>query len=724
MYAEVLVEYPVKSLNKAFTYSVPDSFKDIIKIGMKVLVPFNKRNINGIILKLHHNKPVYKTLSIKDILNKDFYLNDEQIKIAYYLSEITLCPLISAFQTMLPPALKVNKNEKYDLYETYVYLNDKDIVNKYIKEHPRALKQIMMINTIKDKKVLKTSLNASIANILIKNNILLTLKKKKYRLKAKDITTSKLKLNDEQKIAYETVKENLNKHDIYLLKGVTGSGKTEVYMHLISEVIKSNKTALVLVPEICLTTQMIDRFYSRFGKDVAIFHSALSIGEKYDEYLKIYNDKIKIVVGTRSSLFVPLKNLGIIIIDEEHSDNYKQENTPRYDAINIATFRAKYNNIPLLLASASPSLEAMARADKKVYKLLTLENRVNNIKLPKITLVDMTKEIRLKNYLFSSILKEKMIKCISKGEQIILLLNRRGFATFISCKSCGYTYKCPYCDISLTYHKPENQLRCHYCGYFIKKNDLCPSCHEKALVFDGVGTQKVEEELLKVLPSAKVIRMDQDTTSKKNSYQKIIDNFENKKYDILLGTQMISKGLDFKNVTLVGIINADTSLNIPDFRANEKTFNLLYQTSGRSGRGDKEGEVIIQTYNPDNKILNYVKNNDYNNFYLYEMNIRHKLKYPPYTYLVLINIKGKDLENIEKESNIIKNYLQRYLDEKTIVLGPTPSYMFKVKNIYNLQIIIKYTYDDKLIDILKQLDQNYLINNKISVDITFNPVKF
>ncbi len=724
MFADVLVEYPVKSLDKAFTYEVPKKDIGIIKIGMKVLVPFNKRNINGIILRLHNNKPEYNTLSIISILNKDFYLNDEQIKIAYYLSESTLCPLITAFQAMLPPALKIDKNKDYKLYDIYVYLNKDDIVNKYILEHKTAYKQIELIKSIGDKKVLKSSLNNALVNTLIKNNVLFTLKKQKYRIDAKDITSEKLILNKEQQIAYNTIKNNLNKYDTYLLKGVTGSGKTEVYMHLIDDIINQNKTALVLVPEICLTTQMIERFYHRFGRDVAIFHSGLSIGEKYDEYLKIYKGEVKIVVGTRSSLFVPLNNLGIIIIDEEHSDNYKQENTPRYDAIDIATFRCKYNNIPLLLASASPSLESMARADKKVYKLLTLENRVNDIKMPKISLVDMKEEIRRKNYLFSSILKEKMIKCIAKGEQIILLLNRRGFSTFISCKSCGYTYKCPHCDISLTYHKTTNNLRCHYCGYFRKKDDLCPSCHDKTLIYDGVGTQKLEEELLKILPSVKVIRMDQDSTSKKNSYQKIIDDFENKKYDVLLGTQMISKGLDFKNVTLVGIINADTSLNIPDFRANEKTFDLLYQTSGRSGRGEKEGEVIIQTYNPDNKVLNYVKNNNYNGFYLYEMSIRHKLKYPPYTYLVLINIKGKDYENIYKEAGIIKDYLTKNIDEKSIILGPTPSYMFKVNNTYNLQIIIKYTYDDKLKETLKNLDQNYLLNKMISIDITFNPVKF
>jgi len=435
-------------------------------------------------------------------------------------------------------------------------------------------------------------------------------------------------------------------------------------------------------------------------------------------------DEVKIVVGTRSSIFVPLKNLGLIIIDEEHSETYKQDSTPRYSAIDMAAYRAKYHNIPLILASATPSLESKARADKGVYQLITLNKRANNLELPNTTIVDMTDEIKKRNFIFSSLLQEKISDRLNKKEQVILLLNRRGFSTFISCASCGYTYKCPNCDITLTYHKTTNNLRCHYCGYFQKKDEVCPKCQEKSLNYLGLGTQKLEEEILKLYPSAKVIRMDQDTTSKKGSYQKIIDDFADNKHDILLGTQMISKGLDFKNVTLVGVINADTSLNIPDFRANEKTFSLLYQTSGRSGRDKKKGEVIIQTFNPENEVLNYVKNNDYQNFYLYEMNIRHKLRYPPYTYICQILVKSDDYDLASKKANEIKKILLSKIDKKSNVFGPTPCSIFKVNNIFHFQLMIKYTFDEKLKAALKEIDELFASDKKVNIDITFNPSRF
>ena len=344
--------------------------------------------------------------------------------------------------------------------------------------------------------------------------------------------------------------------------------------------------------------------------------------------------------------------------------------------------------------------------------------------LPETILVDMQEEIKKRNFIFSEILKDKISEKLLNKEQVILLLNRRGFSTFITCSACGYTYKCPNCDITLTYHKTSNNLRCHYCGYYIKKDDLCPNCHENALNYLGLGTQKLEEELKKLYPNANIIRMDQDTTSKKGSYQRIIDDFADEKYDILLGTQMISKGLDFKNVTLVGIINADTSLNIPDFRANEKTFNLLYQTSGRAGRDKKPGEVIIQTFNPENEVLKFVKDNNYEAFYNYEMDIRHKLKYPPYTYITVLNIKSIDYDLASKEANKVKKILDNNLDKKTIIYGPTPASIFKINNIYNFQIIVKYTFDDKLKTILKGIDEAYILNKDVNIEITFNPSRF
>lgn len=724
MYAETIVEYPVKTLDKFFTYKISDTLKDIIKIGSKVEVPFGKTIIHAIVLNITNNKPEYETKDIINVCNPEFYLTKEQIKLGYFLKKETLCPLISALEIMLPSAIKINKEEhNYDIYDIYVTLNEESDIDKYIIDNPRKLKQIEVLNTLREHKLLKKDISPSIYKSLSEANLIKIIKENKYRINENINSDKELILNKEQQDAYACVANNLNMYNTYLLYGVTGSGKTEVYLHLVKEVLNRGKTAIILVPEICLTTQTVKKFYERFGSSVAVFHSGLSIGEKYDEYKKIYRGEVKIVVGTRSSIFVPLDNLGLIIIDEEHSDTYHQESTPRYDAINVAKYRAEINNIPLILASATPSLESKARADKGVYKLLKLTKRANNLTLPSVEIIDMKEENPKENSIFSKRLIEKINDCLERREQVILLLNRRGFSTFVECSNCGYTYKCPNCDITLTYHKTSNKLRCHYCGYYKEKDNDCPECHEDGLNYLGLGTQKVEEEITKLFPLSKVIRMDQDTTSTKGSYQKIIDAFENHEYDILLGTQMISKGLNFKDVTLVGIINADTSLNIPDFRANEKTYSLLSQTSGRAGRDKKIGNVIIQTYNPDNEVLNFVKNNDYDKYYLYEMDIRHKLLYPPYRYICLISMKGKSYDYLSKEVNVIKRYLDNNLNNE-IILGPTPAGLFKINNIYNFQIIIKYIKDEQLKDVLSKLDQMYIQNNNINLDITFNPIHF
>ena len=723
MHAQIIIEYPVKSLDKVFTYIVPERFKNIIKVGMKVKVPFSKNIVNGIVLSLDDNESKYE---LKEIISVDeeLCLNAEQLLIGKFLQKETLCPLITAYQTMLPAPYKIKNDKNYNKYEVFVSIDDEDNVRDYITNHPRAFKQIECLELLLCGRQPKKIFDNSIIKLFKEKGLINLEKVQRYRIDIIDILNKENDLNVEQQIAFDKVKSDLNNYKVFLLQGVTGSGKTEVYMHLISEVLRNGKTALVLVPEICLTTQTVQRFYDRFGSNVAIFHSGLSIGEKHDEYQKILRDEVKIVVGTRSSIFVPLKNLGIIIADEEHSESYYQDSNPRYNTIEVAKFRAEYNKIPLLLASATPSLEAKARASKGVYQLLLLNNRVNNLELPDIHLVDMASEAKKRNFIFSDLLKEKISERLEKKEQIILLLNRRGFSTFVTCGNCGYTYKCPNCDITLTYHKSSNNLKCHYCGYFIKKDDICPKCHENGLNYLGLGTQKLEDELKKAFPSARLIRMDQDTTSKKGSYQKIIDSFSNFEYDILLGTQMISKGLDFKNVTLVGIINADTSLNIPDFRANEKTFDLLYQTAGRAGRFNKKGEVVIQTYNPDNETLKYVKNNDYEGFFAYEMGIRHKLRYPPYTFIATINIKSGNYEQASVNANKIKNILMNGIEKSTIVYGPTPASIFKVNNVYNFQIIIKYTTDKLLYDTLKQIDIAYYTNNLVNIEISFNPSHF
>ena len=724
MYANVIIEYGVKTLNKTFIYKIPDELKDKIKVGMKVYVPFGKSEVFGFVMELQNNNDTgFEAKEIIRIDNEELVLNKELIDVGSYLSSITLCTLITAYQTMLPSSLKIKKQEhNYDKYDEYLILTDKLKAMEYICKYPRRIAQIKAINNILEVgKLNKKEVSNEVVKILEENKIISIEKVSKYRINKDSSEVVKKHLTEDQERVYKSV--DFNKHDTYLLYGVTGSGKTEVYIKWIEKCIDEGKTAIMLVPEIGLTTQIAKRFYEAFGSDVAIFHSSLSEGEKYDEYLKILRGEVHVVVGTRSAVFVPLKNLGIIIIDEEDSSSYKQDNNPRYHARDIAIYRGKYNNIPVVLGSATPTLESKARADKGVYRLLKLPNRVGNAKLPLIHVIDMEPEMKKRNMIFSEFLQNKIGEKLSRKEQIILLLNRRGFSTYITCSNCGYTYKCPSCDITLTYHKSTNNLVCHYCGYHQKKADRCPKCNEESLNYYGLGTEKLEEKLKEMYPYARVVRMDQDTTRNKGMHERIINDFKEYKYDILLGTQMISKGLDFPKVTLVGVINADASLNIPDYRSSEVTYSLLSQVAGRAGRSDKPGEVIIQTFNPDNYVIECVKVNSYDKFYLQEMQFRKNLKYPPYYYLVSIKVIGKDYGKTIENAQKAKKYLDDNLNKETIVLGPTTASVFKFNNGYRMQIIIKYRFDSLLIQTLKELD-NIFINNKDNyLEIDFNPLR-
>lgn len=724
MYANVIIEYGVKSLNKTFIYKVPDALKDKISVGMKVYVPFGKTEVFGFVLELKNNNDTeYDAKEIIRIDNEELVLNKELMDVGAYLSSITLCTLITAYQTMLPSSLKIKKQEhSYDLYDEYLVLTDKLKAMEYICKYPRRIAQIKTINNILEVgKLNKKEVSSEIVKALEDNNIVSIEKVSKYRINKDNNEAIKKTLTKEQESVYRSVL--FNKHDTYLLYGVTGSGKTEVYIKWIEKCISEGKTAIMLVPEIGLTTQIAKRFYEAFGSDVAIFHSSLSEGEKYDEYLKILRGEVHVVVGTRSAVFVPLKNLGIIIIDEEDSSSYKQDNNPRYHARDIAIYRGKYNNIPVILGSATPTLESKARADKGVYKLLRLSSRVGNAKLPLIHVVDMEPEMKKRNMIFSEFLQNKIKEKLAKGEQIILLLNRRGFSTYITCSNCGFTYKCPSCDITLTYHKSTNNLICHYCGYQKKRDEMCPECHEASLNYYGLGTEKLEEKIKEFYPTARVVRMDQDTTRNKGMHERIISDFKDYKYDILLGTQMISKGLDFPKVTLVGVINADASLNIPDYRSSEVTYSLLSQVSGRAGRSNMPGEVVIQTFNPDHYVIECVKENNYDKFYLQEMHFRKNLKYPPYYYLVSIKVIGKNYEEIITNAKKAKKYLDDNLNKDTIILGPTTASVFKFNNEYRMQIIIKYKYDDKLMDVLKDLDNIFINNKECYLEIDFNPLR-
>ena len=725
MYADVLVELKSKNIAKTFTYKVNDKDKNYIEIGKRVLVSFGRQELEGFVLNVNNTcNDDYEVKEIIKVIDENPVLNKELLELGKFLSESTLCSLISAYECMLPTALKA-KNGTNINKKNIKYL----VLNVPFEEGLTKCKnksQIEILNAINSAdKLLKSEgvgISSSSVNTLIKNEIIKEVLEETYRYNKKvQIKTNSNKLTEEQQKAYDSIISSLDENITFLLHGVTGSGKTEVYMQVIDEVVKNNKEAIMLVPEISLTPQFVEKFISRFGEKIAILHSGLSNGEKYDEWRKIERKEVSIVIGTRSAIFAPFTNIGVIIIDEEHSDTYKQDNVPRYNAKDIADYRAKHYNCPLILGSATPDLINLAKARKGVYKLLEMNNRVGESTLPKCFIVDMAEEMKKRNTIISEMLKEKIKDRLEKNEQIILLLNRRGHSTTVSCRECGYTFKCPHCDITLTYHKTSNILRCHYCGYATYKLEKCPNCNNDDLTFLGLGTEKLEKEINKMFSDARVIRMDMDTTQRKGTHEKIIKDFSDYKYDVLLGTQMISKGLDFPKVSLVGIINADTTLNIPDYKANQKTFELLYQTSGRAGRSDIKGEVVIQTFNPENYTLKCVVNNDFESFYNYEMDIRRKLKYPPYYYLASIKVASKYYEEASKEATKVANYLKQNLGSETIILGPSTAAVFKFNNIYRFQIIIKYRFDDKLIPTLKDLQNIFNTNNKVNLEIDLSP---
>lgn len=721
MIAKVLVEINNINVDKTFDYIVPFKYIEKIKIGMRVKVPFASRELEGFVLDLvNSTDDNYELKEIISIVDTEPILNNELLHLGQFMSKKYFSTLISCYQTMLPKALKAqNKTTINKKMIKYVELCSNSFPK--LKPNQEKIVEYLRINgKVKKEEVNKISVSG--VNTLIKNGIIIESLIEEYRLVTKDINKEKetFKLTVEQQEAKNKILSQ-TQSSVFLLHGVTGSGKTVVYMEIVEEMLNRGKDSIFLVPEISLTPQMVYHFKSRFGDEVAVLHSRLSEGEKYDEYRKIVEGKVHIVVGARSAVFAPFKNLGVIIIDEEHTTSYKQDNNPKYSAIEIAIERAKNNNAIVILGSATPSLETYARSIKGLYTLVELKHRVNTNNLPLVDIVDMSKE-KHRGSIFSSRLITEVNKRLEKHEQIILLLNRRGYSSFITCSNCGYTAKCPHCDITLTYHKTSNTLRCHYCGYADKMNDICPSCGEKAIKTLGTGTEKVEEEIKKVF-NARVVRMDLDTTSKKGSHEKIITAFKNHEYDILLGTQMIAKGLDFSNVTLVGVINADTSLMIPNYRSNEYTFQLLMQTAGRSGRGEKNGSVIIQTFNPEHYAITLASKHDYIDFFKQEMEVRRKLSYPPYYYLIYIKVIGKDYNKISIESNKIASILTRELKNSKI-LGPTTCSVFKLNGLFRFGIIIKYKKEKKMEEVLQSLVNHYKGNQTVKVDIDVNPNNF
>ena len=714
MVANVLVE--VRKIDKQFTYNIPKNLENDIKIGVRCQVPFGNQILEVFIIDIKDNIECdYELKDIIKLIDKNPVLNNELLELGKYISKKTLCTLTSAYQNMLPKALKAKKN---------VEIKEKKVLYlKLIKQYePKNEKESILIDMLnsEDISLKDASLISKYAvDKLIKNNVIEKYEKEVYRLKDEVLE------NDKEKVLTSEQQNVINKIDLtlfkpYLLHGVTGSGKTEVYMQLIKKVLDNKKECIVLVPEISLTPQLVSTFKRRFGNSIAILHSHLSDGEKYDEWRKIERKEVSIVIGARSAIFAPLTNIGLIIIDEEHSNTYKQENNPLYSAIDVAIYRAKTYNCPIILGSATPTIESYTRAKNGIYELLEMKNRVNN-NMPSVTLVDMKNEIKNKNLVFSKILKDKINDKINKNEQVIILLNRRGYTTITTCQNCGYTHKCPNCDIPLTYHLKTKKMHCHYCNYETNKLYKCPVCNSTSINERGMGTEKLEQIINDEFNNAKVVRMDVDTTSTKSAHEKIIKDFENKKYNILIGTQMIAKGLDFPDVTLVGVINADASLAIPDFRSAERTYHLISQVAGRAGRSDLKGEVIIQGFNIDHYSLIKAKNHDYIGFYNEEMRIRKLLKYPPFYNLCLIKIQGIDPNKCEEESEKIYSYLQENINET--ILGPSAAVIPKINNNYYYQIIIKYKDTKKIYKYLKFISDRYINNNKVKVTIDFNPNK-
>ena len=671
MVAEVIINRSAKKLNRTFDYNIPKELEDFVIIGSKVLVPFgNSKELEEAYVIGIKEKSEYK---IKDIAQIEDKLTDFQIKLAKWMAKHYFCNVSDCIKLMLTPGTGRKQNKVQDKTINTIYLKKEieeiefDIENGKIKsdKQKRILKFVQDNEgcTITEIEML-TDTSRAIINTLIKNEYLELVEKTVERdpLTHKNIEQTKnLEFTEEQQNAYNKIQESINEKEYkeFLLYGVTGSGKTEIYLQLIKKVIDENRTAIVLVPEISLTPQMLDRFISRFGKDeIAVLHSKLSIGERHDEWKKIKEGKIKIVIGARSAIFAPLENLGIIIIDEEHDSSYKSESTPKYNAKEIASLLAKVNKCPLLLGSATPDLNTFYKANNGDIELLELKQRANKSKLPDVEVVDLKMELATGNRsMLSTSLYSAIEENLKNRLQTILFLNRRGYSTFVMCRECGYTVKCKNCNISLTYHKFGNILKCHYCGYEEKVVSVCPECGSTKIRYFGTGTQKLEQEINKLFPNASTIRMDVDTVTKKNSHEVILNKFKNENIDILIGTQMVVKGHHFPNVTLVGVITADSSLNIDDYRANERTFQILTQVAGRAGREGKDGKVIIQSYTPDNFSIECSKKQDYNLFYETEIALRKQLKYPPFCDIILISFDSLNEQEIQKLSTYVYNYL-------------------------------------------------------------------
>ena len=727
---EVLIEYSLHSLNRPFSYIYSGDKK--IDEGFRVLINFNNKEIIGYVTKIIETNKTHDELEdelgfdieeIIDVIDETPLLNKDLLKLADEVSEYYLAPKISVLQTMLPPTLSPRRGAlrapkiAYDQYVKVINDDEEGLTDKQI--------ELLRLLNKEDKTLKREIKSVSILNKLVEQNRVLIFKEEKRRLEIPNYeyqNPPKL-TNDQQRVVEEF---NFSNDPVYLLEGVTGSGKTEVYLHLSEQVLKEGKDVLMLVPEISLTPVMVEYFLKRFKDNVAILHSELTPAEKYDEYRKIAKGECHIVVGARSAIFAPLKNIGLIILDEEHVESYKQDVVPFYHAREVAIMRGKMHNAKVLLASATPSLESRARAQKNVYHLLMLPNRVNTQPLPKTTVINLADyhNIDRDSYMFSIRLREEIKATLSRKEQAILLINRRGFSSSVSCRHCGHVFKCPTCGIALTYHKSDNMLKCHHCDYVEKMPDVCPECGSKYLMKTGFGTERIEEEVNRLFPEARTLRLDSDSAKIRAKIPQIIEQFRNQEADILIGTQMIAKGHDFPNVTLVGIVLADIGLSMPSYRSNERAFQLITQAVGRSGRSDKKGQAIIQTYIPTHYAITLAARQDYELFYRQEMNMRKVQSYPPYSFLASVTLASKNEENAISGIYEVVDFLNYELGEDALVLGPTTPYIPYEGNKIVRTALIKYRDKDKVHEVLKKLLVKYRNKSQFSISINIDPYNF
>ncbi len=740
MIVEVIINSNVKNLNRIFDYNVPIDIENDIKIGRRVFVPFGnmKEPQEGFIIGIKE-KSEYE---IKDILSiqKENSIEEDKIILAKLMARKYFCNISDCIKLMLPPGTTTKniENRIKGKSARFIYLLkteeeiNEDIENNVIKsEKQKRILKFLLDNEEVSSIDLETFTDTTSANIKVleKKGYIEIIEKTVERnpfINKNIIPTTNLTLTDEQKKAFDEISTSIknNTFEEYLIFGVTGSGKTEIYLQLIGEVLKKNKTAILLVPEISLTPQMIDRFIARFGEEeIAVLHSKLSVGERYDQWKKIESGNIRIVIGARSAIFAPIKNLGLIIIDEEHDASYKSDKNPRYNAKEIAIYLAKERNIPLVLGSATPDINTYYEAMNGKIKLVSLTRRANKSNLPSVEIIDLKEELANGN---RGMLSRRLFTAIQDNlkakKQTILFLNRRGYSTFIMCRDCGYTVKCNKCNVTMTYHIEQNRLKCHYCGYERKNVTICPECSSKNIRYFGTGTEKLEAEIKKLFPEATTIRMDIDTVSKKNSHEIILNKFRDENIDILVGTQMVVKGHHFPNVTLVGVIAADSSLFIDDYRSNERTFQILTQVAGRAGRGESSGNVIIQTYNPDNFAIECSKLQNYQMFYDEEIKFRELLKYPPYCDIIKIEISDMSKSQTAKIATQIYNSLiEQNEDGKMAIYKPMPSPIDKIKNRYRWRIVGRCRFSNTIIDrVNTSIKDIKSANTRILVDINPN----